>query len=400
MVGHLFGYEAALAIDASARPLREARAAIAAVVADARSAPPTLLDRLAPRVEVPAARVLRRAARRRLRRHLEAGTAVRLASLFRYATGVLPLDVLRGRARQGRHAEPAWSRTSPPRSRPAIEELTRPVDAIKHQAKTVTVGISRSDETLLQVPLVRDGARGRRRPRRAQLPGAAHARRPRPRGRARSPASPATAIEGDLARDDATIHVVDRGGDRRVDLRSRTDDDPRLRGTKHRVAAEREVTVARGRQRRPHDGDRPRGARTTRPSGSRCCTCASPSTCPPTSPAPCCRATRVATALSRRGHRDRAHVRRRAAGRVSTSSTCSPSRSTCSPTAGADDGRHRARDPRARNRPGRDRAVPARDRPARSRSPSACSPTTSARTPTVSTIRCRAWRRASVPRRP
>ena len=36
----------------------------------------------------------------------------------------------------------------------AIEELTRPVDAIKHQAKTVTVGISRSDESLLQVPLV------------------------------------------------------------------------------------------------------------------------------------------------------------------------------------------------------------------------------------------------------
>ena len=36
----------------------------------------------------------------------------------------------------------------------AIEELTRPVDAIKHQAKTVTVGISRSDEALLDRPLV------------------------------------------------------------------------------------------------------------------------------------------------------------------------------------------------------------------------------------------------------
>ncbi len=31
----------------------------------------------------------------------------------------------------------------------AIEELTRPIDAIKHQAKTITVGISRSDESLL-----------------------------------------------------------------------------------------------------------------------------------------------------------------------------------------------------------------------------------------------------------
>ena len=38
----------------------------------------------------------------------------------------------------------------------AIDELTRPVDAIKHQAKTVTVGISRCDETLLRVRLVQE----------------------------------------------------------------------------------------------------------------------------------------------------------------------------------------------------------------------------------------------------
>ena len=37
----------------------------------------------------------------------------------------------------------------------AIEELTRPIDAIKHQAKTVTVGISRSDEGVIDRPLVR-----------------------------------------------------------------------------------------------------------------------------------------------------------------------------------------------------------------------------------------------------
>ena len=42
----------------------------------------------------------------------------------------------------------------------------------------------------------------------------------------------------------ATIHVVDRGGIS-VDIPSRTDRDPRLRGTKHRVAVEREVTAAR-----------------------------------------------------------------------------------------------------------------------------------------------------------
>ncbi len=53
-------------------------------------------------------------------------------------------------------------------------------------------------------------------------------------------------IEGDLAGDAATIHVLDRGGIS-ADLPSRTDRNPVLRGTKHRVAIEREVTVARGR---------------------------------------------------------------------------------------------------------------------------------------------------------
>src|SRR5207237_713732 len=73
MAGHLFGYEAALAIDAQARGLREIRAAVEDVA----------------------------------------------AALTR-----------------------------------AIDELPRPVDAIRHQAKTVTVGISRSEEELFRAPLV------------------------------------------------------------------------------------------------------------------------------------------------------------------------------------------------------------------------------------------------------
>ena len=44
---------------------------------------------------------------------------------------------------------------------------------------------------------------------------------------------------------DATIEVVDRGGIS-LGLASRTERDPRLLGTKHHVAEEREVTVARG----------------------------------------------------------------------------------------------------------------------------------------------------------
>jgi glucosamine--fructose-6-phosphate aminotransferase (isomerizing) len=125
----------------------------------------------------------------------------------------------------------------------AIEELTRPIDAIKHQAKTVTVGISRSDETLLGVGLVqellesgcaRDHLSYRSLRTLVELDAAIDAVVGFTRYR----------IEGGVDR--GTIHVVDRGGIG-VGLASRTDRDPRLRGTKHRAAWEREVTVFRGR---------------------------------------------------------------------------------------------------------------------------------------------------------
>jgi hypothetical protein len=84
---------------------------------------------------------------------LDAGTAVRLAGLFRYATGISPLDGYQ--LEFGKVGTPGVVLDDLSAGlTAAIEELTRPVDAIKHQAKTVTVGISRSDESLLEVPLV------------------------------------------------------------------------------------------------------------------------------------------------------------------------------------------------------------------------------------------------------
>ena len=80
---------------------------------------------------------------------------MRLASLLRYATGVVPLDVYQVEfGKVGTPSTVVEDLTAALTK--AIEELTRPIDAIKHQAKTVTVGISRSDETLLQVPLVQE----------------------------------------------------------------------------------------------------------------------------------------------------------------------------------------------------------------------------------------------------
>src|SRR5262249_34951379 len=120
----------------------------------------------------------------------------------------------------------------------AIGELTRPVDAIKHQAKTVTGGIARSEERVYGDRLGR-----------AVL----EARAPRDRVAYRAlrtlvALDPAIVevtgwtryqVEGD------NVRVIDRGGVAR-NIPTRTDRDPRLRGSKHRAAMLREVLVARG----------------------------------------------------------------------------------------------------------------------------------------------------------
>ena len=99
MVGHLFGYEAALAIDAHAQPLREARAAIDERVAGGEvtaegepvDAAGVLTD-LGPVLRPHAARFAERLGIGAYDGQMEAATAVRLAGLFRYVTGFAPLD--------------------------------------------------------------------------------------------------------------------------------------------------------------------------------------------------------------------------------------------------------------------------------------------------------------------
>jgi glucosamine--fructose-6-phosphate aminotransferase (isomerizing) len=244
MAGHLFGYEAALAIDASAHPLREARAAIEAVVTAPRAPTRMILDRLGEELEAPASRFFESLRGGVYDGSMEAATAVRLASLFRYATRVLPLDAFQ--VEYGKVGTPGTVVEDLTAAlTTAIEELTRPVDAIKHQAKTVTVGISRSDETLLQVPLVqqvlaagaaRDGLSYRVLRTLVDLDAAVEEVTGFTRYK----------IDGDPASEDATISVLDQGGIS-MQLRSRTVDNPILRGTKQVAAAEREVTVIRGR---------------------------------------------------------------------------------------------------------------------------------------------------------
>jgi glucosamine--fructose-6-phosphate aminotransferase (isomerizing) len=249
MVGHLFGYEAALAIDAQARPLREARSVIDETVAalaepDASRSVNELLDDVQEQIVPPASAYFDALRSGALNGHLEAGTAVRLAGLFRYATGISPLDGYQ--LEYGKVGTPGVVLDDLSAGlTAAIEELTRPVDAIKHQAKTVTVGISRSDESLLEVPLVSA----------TLAAGSPRDRLTYSTLRSLGELDPAVvevlgatryAVEGGADPDRATLVVLDRTGVS-AGLPSRVDRDPRLRGTKALVAREQELLVARGR---------------------------------------------------------------------------------------------------------------------------------------------------------
>ena len=240
MVGHLFGYHAAQAIDELAVPLRQARRAIEV----GALAPPQgdLRDALTPTLSEPFRLFLEGLRTGRYNGALEASTASKLAILFRYATRIMPLEFFPddfGRpGTPGAAIEELTGAISD-----GIEELARPIDAIKHQAKTVTVGISRGDEALLEVRSVRTvldaGA-----PREniayrdlkvlAALDGAIE----EIAGYTRY------AIDG--ASNGATIRVVARGGVAE-DIPSRTQRNKALRGTKNTVAMEKRVLVAVGR---------------------------------------------------------------------------------------------------------------------------------------------------------
>jgi len=248
MVGHLFGYEAALAIDAQARPLREARAAIDSAIANGLSGDgESLLLSLRSTLAALAARFFDGLRSGEYDGHLEASSAVRLATVWRFALGTVPLEAYQ--VEYGKVGTPGVvledlvvALTE------CIDELTRPVDAIKHQAKTVTVGISRSDETLMQVPLVKE----------VLAAGSSRDRLTYSTLRTLAALEPLVdevlgftryAIEGQLdpgGRDEAKLVVIDRGGLAR-DLPSRTTSDPQLRGTKRLVAVEHTVLVAKGR---------------------------------------------------------------------------------------------------------------------------------------------------------
>jgi glucosamine--fructose-6-phosphate aminotransferase (isomerizing) len=242
MVGHLFGYEAALAIDASARPLREAREVIEHALSHSADAD-DIVRQVRAGVGPNADRFFDGLRTGLYDGHLEASTAVRLVGLLRDLASDSPLEAYQRAT--GSIATPGLliDDLTAALTR-AIEELTRPVDAIKHQAKTVTVGISRSDEGVLDRALVQE----------VLAAGVSRERISYRTMKVLADLDPAVAavvgftryaIEGDPTTN-AIISIVDRGGLSR-DVPSRVERNANLLGTKRRVAVDRDVLVARGR---------------------------------------------------------------------------------------------------------------------------------------------------------
>jgi glutamine---fructose-6-phosphate transaminase (isomerizing) len=242
MVGHLFGYEAALAIDASARPLREAREVIEQALITSDNGDDVLRS-VCLGIGQHAERFGEGLRSGLYDGHLEASTAVRLSAMLADMRDDLPLEAYQRAT--GKVATPGVMIDDLTASLTrAIEELTRPVDAIKHQAKTVTVGISRSDEGVLDRALVQATLNA----------GAARDALSYHTLKVLADLDPAVKsvvgftryrIDGDPAVD-AQITIVDRGGIS-SDVSSRVERNPQLVGTKRRVAVERQVLVARGR---------------------------------------------------------------------------------------------------------------------------------------------------------
>ena len=243
MAGHIFGYEAALSIDAQAVPFRQVRSAIESAVSDTpEMTGEVMLEDLKPEI-TRAAKVFFDGLRSgNYNGNLEASTATKISTMLRYALGTIPLDSYQ--LDFGKVGTPATILEDLTVSLTVgIEELTRTIDTIKHQAKTVTVGISRSDEEIIQLPLVRE---------------LLQAGTPRDRvsyrnlrclealNRAIESVTGYIRYSIDGSSDDAQLHIVDRGGIA-ADLVSRVERDSKLRGSKHLVSLEQNVMITKGR---------------------------------------------------------------------------------------------------------------------------------------------------------
>src|SRR6185312_1567877 len=147
--GHLFGYHAALAIDEQAMPLREARAAIEQAAKAHGGDPAATLVALTTTLAPSCGDFMARLDAGRFDGSLSAGAAAKIAVALHAITTLSEDSLL------SQYGGPAGVITELIAALTAgTNEVSRTIDTIRHQAKTVTVGTSRSDEAIMRVPLL------------------------------------------------------------------------------------------------------------------------------------------------------------------------------------------------------------------------------------------------------
>lgn len=151
MAGHLWGYYAACAIDEEAQIFREFRGRLASELVQRTQNKLTVFDMIA---DVAFRRLIDEfydffSARRRSGAFgvLGGKTIADLPLLLKYSAGKLPLQDMRREFKGEEDLISPFGLLDVTLGM-AIDELARPIDAIRHQAKTVTVGTSRKERKL------------------------------------------------------------------------------------------------------------------------------------------------------------------------------------------------------------------------------------------------------------
>jgi glutamine---fructose-6-phosphate transaminase (isomerizing) len=151
MAGHLWGYFAACAIDQEAHIFREFRNRLNLAMTRQTSHQYSLYDRIA---DIASRRMINEFSAI-FNRHcnedafhlLNIKTMSDLVLLLKYVAGKLPLEDLRHDFKSDNGFTSPFELLDITLGT-AIDELARPIDAIRHQAKTVTVGTSRKEKEL------------------------------------------------------------------------------------------------------------------------------------------------------------------------------------------------------------------------------------------------------------
>ena len=151
MAGHLWGYFAACAIDEEAQIFREFRGRLAAALKQRTQRKLSIFDMIADaslhRI-IDEFYLLFNAHRQNGALGALGGkTLADLVLLLKYAAGKLPLQEIRQDFKNEKDLFSPYDLLDVTLGM-AIDELTRPIDAIRHQAKTVTVGTSRKEKAV------------------------------------------------------------------------------------------------------------------------------------------------------------------------------------------------------------------------------------------------------------